>query len=96
MSTTTDRIQAIAKAEGYLATKVVDGKVYGVTRFIFTTGLVADVTDIGYDHRYCFENHADAVEAFAVWVGGDPTGNWVKRKGRGGDFANPNYARGRP
>lgn len=70
-----------------------NGKVIAVCRFIYTTGILVGVTEHGYDHRYCFPNYADALEAFAKWDGaGDPPGNWIKRKGADGEYSNPNYA----
>lgn len=87
------RIQEVAKANSCLMTKVMNGKVYGLVRFIYTTGLMVDVNEYGYAYRYCYESHADALSDFLTWDGrGDPPGNWIKRKGGGdGDFANPAY-----
>lgn len=87
------RAQRIAKANEYIDVKVMNGKIYGVLRFIYTTAIMVGVDEIGYQYRYCYPNYADALADFATWDGnGDPPGNWIKRKGRGGDFANPNYS----
>jgi hypothetical protein len=48
--------------------------------------------DIGYEYRFCYKNHNEAVKALEVWEGtGDPPGNWIKQKGLGEDRPNPNY-----
>jgi hypothetical protein len=58
---------------------------------MFTTGLVVGLDRIGYDGRYCYESHADAISALKDWHGvGDPSGGWIKYKGVGGDRSNPN------
>ena len=40
-----------------------------------------------------YENKSDAIESFNNFkdVNEHPTGNWLKRKGEGGDLRNPNY-----
>jgi hypothetical protein len=83
---------AAAEGHGYFDVKVLDGKVCGLLRLAFTTGLIVDIGKYGYNCRYCYPRHGDAVEALAAWDGkGDPPGNWIKRKGGGGDVENPNY-----
>jgi hypothetical protein len=76
----------------FIKTKDMHGKVYALHRFIYTTAILVDCSYSGYGYRYCYPNHADAVEAFETWDGlGDPPGNWLKRKGRDGDYSNPDY-----
>lgn len=92
MTATEQLAERIVKENGYLAARVIDGRIFVLQRLAFTTGILVNVNEWGYSHRYCYPNHADALEAFATWDGkGDAPGNWIKRKGEGGDFANPNY-----
>lgn len=78
--------------QGYTNINFIGGKCYAILRFIFTTGLVVGIDSVGYESRYCYSNHIDAVKALEEWDGtGDPTGNWIKQKGLGGDRPNPNY-----
>tara|TARA_R110000868_G_scaffold217359_3_gene467438 strand:+ start:1819 stop:2088 length:270 start_codon:yes stop_codon:yes gene_type:complete len=76
---------------GFTHVKEINGVFYAICRFIFTTGLVVGIDEIGYESRYCYLNHVDAVKALEEWDGiGDPPGNWIKQKGAG-DRSNPNY-----
>jgi hypothetical protein len=79
------------QSQGYSCITNVGGKVCGLKRFIFTTGLVVGLDMFGYEGRYCFENLSDATEALLTWDGtGHPSGNWIKYKGQSGEFSNPN------
>lgn len=79
------------KSEGYTNLKVIGGRLCGLRRFIFTTGLVIGIGTHNYFGRYCYQNHADALDALNTWDGsGDPSGNWIKYKGEGGERCNPN------
>ena len=81
------------RAEGYYNIKAVPGNgVCALFKFAFTTGLVIGIDDIGYHGRYCYSNRQDAIDALNSWDGqGDPSGNWIKYKGEGGERSNPNY-----
>jgi len=85
------RIEEIAKDEGYLVTKVMNGKVYGLNRFMFTVGLVVGIDETGYAYQYCYDNYVDALVDFQTWNGeGHPSGDWIKCKGwPDGDISNP-------
>lgn len=79
-------------SEGYTNIKQINGKTCGIYRFIFTAGLVVGIDHAGYEYRFCYKNHNEAVKALEVWDGtGDPPGNWIKQKGLGGERPNPNY-----
>ncbi len=92
--TTSEQLDRIKKENEFLDIKVMNGKVYALNRFIYTTGLLVGVNEHTYEHRYCYPNHADAREAFATWDGvGLAPGNWIKRKGSDGEMANPDYAK---
>jgi len=65
--------------------RVIGGRLCGVQRFIFTTGLLVglrfDALFYDYDARYCYETAPEAVHALLTWDGrGDPPGHWVKEK----------------
>lgn len=51
------------KTEGYTNIKIIDGKYYGIHRFLFTTGLVVGLDSTGYESRFCYPNHTDAIKA---------------------------------
>lgn len=77
---------------GYFNLREIPGRgICGTHRFIFTVGLCYGIDSVGYEGRYCFENMADAKEALMIWDGvSDPDGDWIKHKGRGGEYPNPN------
>lgn len=81
-----DELIEYLKKEEYTNLKYINGVLCGIRRFIFTTGLVVGLNRIGYDGRYCYESHADAVAALEKWdMNGDPDGDWIKYKGNGGE-----------
>lgn len=68
---------------GYTDFRTVSGKLCGLQKFMFTTGLVVGLDAAGYEYRYCFENHDQALAALEAWDGiGHPQGPWIKCKGR--------------
>jgi hypothetical protein len=69
-----------------------DGKIAGIGRQLFTTGLFVGLEEFSYQKRYCYENEAQAVVALAIWDGqGDPPGPWIKEKPS--DRLNPKWSR---
>lgn len=65
--------------------RMIDGKLCGVQRFIFTSGFLVGLRFDGwtysYDRRYCYADDDEAVDAARTWDGqGDPPGRWVKEK----------------
>jgi hypothetical protein len=57
----------------------------GVQRFIFSCGLLTELTFDGYSYdytrRYCYHLASHALEALRTWDGkGDPPGEWIKEK----------------
>ena len=86
----------ILRNNGYWNLRVMEGRgVVGLSKKLFTTGIVYGLDEHGYQGRYCYENAGEAALALAVWNGvGDPPGNWIVNKGeRGGDRQNPNRVR---
>lgn len=77
------------KSEGYTDLKIINGKICGIHRFIFTTGLVVGLDEIGYEGRYCYETKSEALTDLESWDGnGDPSGDWIKYKGSKGEYSN--------
>lgn len=77
------------ETEGYTHIRIIDGKICGIKKFIFTTGLVVGLDECGFNGRYCYEHRSDAVDALREWDGnGDPSGEWIKYKGKGGERSN--------
>jgi hypothetical protein len=79
---------------GYTHLREINGQVCGLHKFAYTTGLMVDLHELGYELRYCFEKQEDAAAALAKWDGrGHPDGPWIKCKGRlngvGVDLLNP-------
>lgn len=72
--------------EGYFNLREVDGKMCGLYRFLFTTGLVVGIDAYGYQGRYCYSTTLEARDALTHWDGkGDPSGEWIKYKGEEGE-----------
>jgi hypothetical protein len=78
---------------GYHSPKLINGIWCALQRMAFTTGLFVDIDEFGYSHRYCYHTLNEAKEALVAYEDTDdhPSGNWIKRKGKVGDLANPIY-----
>lgn len=83
----------LLKNEGYTDFKYIENVgLCAINRFMFTHGLLVDLSTIGYDRRYCFHSYEEALNSLNNWDGKDhPSGNWIKAKGLGIDLINPNY-----
>jgi hypothetical protein len=84
----------IANGEAFPGERVVrvlpDGRICGLLKMMFTTGLCVDLDEDAYAYRYCYATTREASVALAAWDGtGDPPGPWIKRKGLGGDVRGP-------
>jgi len=80
----------IAEKHGYTHVKLLPCGATGILEFAYTTAIVLGIDDVGYSGRYCYETHAEAVEALEQYSGtGDPSGPWIKYKGRGGERMGP-------
>ena len=84
------------EGEPYREYTVIPGKgLCALCPFIFTIGIITGITeDTAYEDRYCYprEYAADAIIALKTWDGKEhPPGNWVKYKGRKGEFTNKNF-----
>jgi hypothetical protein len=87
-----DQLFKYLETEGYSHLTEIPGRgICGVTRMIYTTGLVYGIDRYSYKGRYCFETMAVAVQSLNEWSGADdPPGDWIKHKGRI-EYSNPNY-----
>lgn len=72
-------------------------KICALARMYATWGLVVGLDQVGYERRYCYESHHEALAALRDWNGAEgshPGGNWIKLKGmflgRPVDMLNPN------
>lgn len=79
-------------AEGYQSPKLINGIWCALQRMAFTTGLFVGIDEYGYSHRYCYESFREASNALSAYedTNEHPSGDWIKRKGKDGDLANPN------
>jgi hypothetical protein len=81
------------ESEGYHQIKEIKGRgLCGLREFVFTIGVVEGLTEDSYEGRWCYpkENGAEAYLAMSIWDGeSDPPGNWVKYKGRRGEYTHP-------
>jgi len=59
-------------------------------RFIFTTGVVYNIDDAGYEGRYCFKHHNDAKKALLDFNNISNNKDWLKHKGDI-EYRNPLY-----
>lgn len=63
----------------------------------YTWALMYGIDEHGYERRYCYESHHEALAALRDWSGAEgshPGGNWIKLKGtfmgQPVDMLNPN------
>jgi len=77
---------------GYTSPKLINGVWCALMRMMFTTGLFVGIDEHGVSHRYCYNFFKEASDALAAYENTNehPPGDWIKRKGQGGDFPNPN------
>lgn len=76
------KLFSFLQEEDYYNLLVINGKVCGLHRFMFTTGLVVGLTFDSYERRYCYETERDAGAALILWDGVEhPDGPWIKLKG---------------
>jgi hypothetical protein len=78
--------------QGYTDLRVLpDGRIIGISKFMYTYGLMVNLNEYGYDERFCYTDYPTAIAAVNTWDGcGDPPYNWVKAKGLV-ERSNPNF-----
>lgn len=80
------------EASGYDELRTIGEVICGLRRFNYTTAIVVDLDEGGYERRYCYEHKEDAQAALREWDGeGHPGGPWIKCKGAGIDLLNPAF-----
>jgi hypothetical protein len=84
--------------EGYQNVRWIEGVGFcGTREFLYTIGLCYGLEEWGYLGRYCYpkEYAEEAKIGLESWNGKvgktDPVGRWVKHKGTGGEWVNPNF-----
>lgn len=100
---TDDEMIAFMKANGYRSIRKIGGLWCGTQDYVTTRSISIGVTvECPYERRYCYQNRAEADQAFAEYADTDthPSGDWIKLKGifRGEyvDGLNPNWHGLRP
>jgi hypothetical protein len=66
---------------GYVKLRHINGKLCGVTPFIFTWGFAVGLDGTGYEYRYCFEWLNDALSALDKFDGTKDPEDFIVRKG---------------
>jgi hypothetical protein len=85
------------EAMGYTNCKRVNEKWVAMLPFAFTTAILVDLKESGYERRYCFEHESEAIESLEQYVdpNAHPSGPWIKVKGYwngcGIDALNPSF-----
>lgn len=84
---TPEIIQALAPQWGYRDVRVIPGRgICALQYFMYTVGITYGHDGTGYSGRWCYPNMAEAKVAYDKWDGvGDPSGEWIKYKGVGGE-----------
>lgn len=80
----TPELRDSLERDGYSELRVIPGRgICGVIRMIFTTGLCHGLDEYSREGRWCYPTMSEAVIALNEWNGeGDPSGEWIKYKGR--------------
>lgn len=78
-------------SEGYTDLRLVGTRgICGIHRMAYTVGLFEGLDWHGYEGRWCFESMGEAKAALGALNDIDePTGEWIKYKGRRFEFPNP-------
>lgn len=56
---------------GYGSPIKMDGEIVALGPFIFTTGIMVGMDEVGYKHRFCYHNVNEATVALLAWIGSD-------------------------
>lgn len=60
-----------------------------IHRYLFTYGIVTNLTEHNYVDRWCYQTYEEAQIALKYYNGiGDPPGLWIKYKGLQGEWGN--------
>lgn len=74
-------IEAVLAQNNYYSWRLANGRVYALSRFIFTWAIVCGIDRFGYTHRFCYESLPEALGAYLAWDcrGGEPLGYLVRK-----------------
>lgn len=67
--------------QGYEEVNERNGSVVCICRFAFTWGILAELTMVGYERRWCYPTKQEALDALEEWMCNDEEepGNWLRR-----------------
>jgi hypothetical protein len=67
--------------QGYEEIHEVSGTIRGITRFLFTHGIVAELHEYGYERRWCYPTKQEAIDALNAWISSDDEepDHWLRR-----------------
>lgn len=91
MDELSEKDKEFLKNEGYTHLRKTDsGGIIGLRVYLYTTGLIGDITPSyafpAYQKRYCYPSRERAIEALEAWDGvSEPLDGWVKYKGVDGE-----------
>ena len=82
-----EELMAVLKENGYTGLiKLKNRGICGLSKLLYTTGIVYGLDPFGYSGRYCYSSFIEAATALAEWDGnGDPPGDWIVHKTREGN-----------
>ena len=82
-SVITPELQKILNENGYYMPKLINGKLCALMDYMFTTGIVVNITEYSYERRYCFQHTIEALLAIEVYedLTQHAPGGWIKCKG---------------
>ena len=87
----TRKLKKILESYEYFNLKKIKGRgICGLQQYIYTVGLCYNLTEFGYEGRYCYPTKESAINAINNWNGkGDPQDEqWIKHKGEK-EYNNP-------
>jgi len=91
----TTELKLKLEGEGYKEVREIEGRgICAFYTFLYTYALCYGLDETGIAGRWCYDNPLEPLAALHLWDGiGDPPGNWIKHKGYGGEYSNPNNLR---
>ncbi|MET0980102.1 MAG: hypothetical protein ABWX90_02500 [Candidatus Saccharimonadales bacterium] len=82
-SVITPEIQKVLDENGYYMPKLINGQLCALMNYMFTTGIVVNISEYSYERRYCYHHPVEALLAMEVYedVTQHAPGDWIKCKG---------------
>lgn len=78
-----DEFKEYLESMEYTDVVIKNGRICGLYRFAFSTGLLADMYDTGYGERWCYHTMAEAKLALEEWDGVDEPTGWHRHVSSG-------------